>query len=268
MRQEQIDIAIKAFCNEFKDNPYLHRCEHSLHISLYNKLIKQFSEKFILNNNNNNNNNKLLTSYIHKEFPGRKKNHSSSHKLLPRTQIDVVVLKENQETNSISDFLNGNFEIDYAFEISLEYEMKHLCWDIFKFITGSNKSKDSKNYIIHLYNKNRTKKYFDKKNIDILLKNNTIKTDSIKGVEGCYYLIKLCMNYSKNKDVKDYEKILAIVKDFVKKKNEKYADENLLDTKENMQKKLQQMKFIFFDANPNSQIDNILTNIRILTDTQ
>lgn len=252
MRQEQVNIAIKTFCSKFIENPYLHRCEHSLHISLYNELITLCPKNFILNNDGT-----FLTNYIHKEFPGRKQTDTSTNDLVDRTQIDLVILAENQQTDSINDFLNGNFDIDYSFELALEYGIEHLCWDIFKFITGSNKSVNHNNYIIHLYNKIRSKKYFDKVKIDIMLSDNTTDIDLNNKFELCYYLIYLCINYSRNKEHKDYEEILAIVIGFVSKKNKKYNDKYLLEPKE-VQIILQKMKFIFIDANPQTMIEPLM----------
>lgn len=253
MRQEQVNNAIKNFCGNFIKNPYLHRCEHSLHVSLYNELIEQCSEKFICNNGE-----KYETNYIHKEFPGRKKTDTSTNKLVDRTQIDIVILAKKQQTDSVKNFLEGNFDIDYSFELSLEYGIRHLCWDIFKFITGSNKSIDHKNYIIHLYHKKHSNKYFDENKEMIMLNHNTIKTDLNKKFELCHYLIELCINYTKNKDDNDYEKILAIIMHFVKNKNKKYDDKYLLDSKEDMQEILQQMKFIFIDAYPQTKIEPLM----------
>ncbi len=93
-----------------------------------------------------------------------------------------------------------------------------------------------------------------------MLSNNTTKTDLNKGFEWCYYLIKLCINYSENPDPtdhKDYEKILTIVMDFVKEKNKKYNDTYLLEAKE-VQKILKKMKFIFIDANPQTNIGPLM----------
>lgn len=143
MTETQVNTAIKLFCDEFITNPYIHRCEHSLHISLYNYLIKEDLQSISLCEN-------FKTSFVHKEFPGRKTNEKSENKV-DRTPIDIVVLSEHQKQVSINDFLEGNLIIDFAFEVSLEYGIEHLCWDIFKFIIGSNKSEGNKNFIIHLW---------------------------------------------------------------------------------------------------------------------
>lgn len=246
MMQEQVNTAIKAFYDEFNEKPYLHRCEHSLHISLYNKLIKKRPESFIFNNDK-----KLLTNYVHKEFPGRRKTDKSSN--LDRTQIDIAVLAENQHADSINDFLYGNFDIDYTFELALEYGIEHLSWDIFKFITGSNKSINHKNYIVHLYHKKHSTRNIDKIDNAINLNDRTIENDLNKSFEKCYYLIKLCINYSEKEYHKDYEKILEIVIDNVNNKNKKYDNTYLLETTD-VQQILKKMKFIFFNANPQTKI--------------
>ena len=249
MTQDLVKKAIQNFCTKFIENPYLHRCEHSLHISLYNELFKFYSNRLILNNNE-----RFSTNYIHKEFPGRKTD-TSKNNLVDRTQIDIVVLAKNQETNSINDFLLGNFEIEFSFELALEYGIEHLCWDIFKYITGSNKSRENKNYIIHLYNKEHSKKNLDNKEI------NTIDSNILSDIfESCYYLISLGIIYSKNKDEETYKKILDLILPQVYKKNIKYNEKNYnyLYEDENAKNVLQKMKFIFIAVSPK------LTEIKLM----
>jgi hypothetical protein len=256
MTQEQVNSAIKSFCNDFKENPYLHRCEHSLHISLYNKLMKVNCDKLSIKTDEN-----FITNYIHKEFPGRKKEKgkTSSSNLVDRTQVDIAVLAENQQIDSLNDFLEGNLDIDYCFELSLEYGIEHLCWDIFKFITGSNKSIDHKNYIIHFYHKSRSRKYFEQSKVDNLLNDNT-KGDNLNEIESCYYLVQLCINYAINKNQKIYEEILEIVINNVERKNQKYSKENYkyLYGDKDAKLILQNMKFILIDGNPKTQLKQLI----------
>lgn len=257
MKREQINVAVKTFCEKFREHPYLHRCEHSLHVALYNELSKLYPEGFSFNNDKT-----LQTNYVHKEFPGRKKGHASqsNKKLVDRTQIDIAILAKDQQCVLINDFLDGNLDIDYAFELALNYGIEHLCWDIFKFITGSNTSLNHKNYIIHFYNRERNRKYFDKHKIGLLLNDNKMELELNEKVEWCYYLIELCIKYATNKDQKDYDEIVKIVMKFVIKKNIKYDNRYLLDEKE-VQKILQEMKFVFIDVNSQTITSSSSINI-------
>jgi hypothetical protein len=219
MTQAQVNTAVNAFIQNFIDNPYLHRTEHSLHIALFEELFQQFPQTFEFYKDDKNNQ-IYNTNFVHKEFPGRKKDEKGNQsELVDRTQIDIVVLKK-QQAASIDNFLDGNLAVDFAFEMSLEAGIEHLCWDIFKFITGSNKSIGHKNYIIHLYHK---KHAFKDAKIDKYTMGNGGKlevSDLTKELEWCYYLIRLCIKYSQKQDNDDYEEIIKIIKDFVWKKNE------------------------------------------------
>ncbi|HOR40965.1 MAG TPA: hypothetical protein PLK02_05060 [Paludibacteraceae bacterium] len=255
MTQNQVHTAVQAFVQNFISNSYLHRCEHSLHIALYNELFLQAPQQFVFCQ-------KHQTNFVHKEFPGRKTTDApilTGRQLVDRTSIDIVVLSK-QQVNSIKDFLAGNLDVDFAFELSLEYGIEHLCWDIFKFITGSNRSIDSKNYIIHLYHKERVQSYFDTEKINgntMWNENGYIVENSLNNkVEWCYYLINLCIAYSQKTNNDDYDKIMAIIKHFVCKKYKSITTDNydnyLPDT-EFIKNILQNMKFIITDANPKKE---------------
>jgi hypothetical protein len=246
MKQNQVNNAVQRFIKNFKANPYLHRTEHSLHIALFNELFNESCPTtFMLHEN-------YQTNYVHKEFPGRRINTQLTvpeTKLGYETTIDIVVLEENQKKTSIKIFLDGDFDIDFAFELSLEYDIEHLCWDIFKFITGSNESYKHKNYIIHLYHRDHR---FDATKIQ---KKNQI-------IEWCYYLIQLCIKYSKNPNNDDYyTEIKTIIKRFVcKSKSNKITEANYdgyLPTDSSIQDVLKNMKFVLVSVNHNIDLRNI-----------
>jgi hypothetical protein len=266
MTQNQVNTAVKAFIKNFIDNPYLHRTEHSLHVALFEELFKESPQTFEFYDDKSNQTYK--TNFVHKEFPGRRANTQPTTpqtKLVDRTQIDIVVLKENQPETPINDFRDGNLDVDFAFEMSLEAGIKHLCWDIFKFITGSNKSIEHKNYIIHLYHENRVQQYFNKDKIqgDTMWSGERLCESALNmKIEWCYYLIQLCINYSQNQDTDSYTKIMAIInhfvckykKDKIKIEKDEIDYEDYLPTESYIQAVLKNMKFVMVDANPDTKL--------------
>jgi hypothetical protein len=98
------------------------------------------------------------TRIVHKGFPG-----NSTGVVAPfgkRTNFDLAVLEVDNACSLVpydgmlpdaNTFIQGNFKVDFGLELSLNYDIEHLCWDMYKFLTQVNKCNHL--YIIHLYNK-------------------------------------------------------------------------------------------------------------------
>jgi len=132
-----VEFTINDFIKLFTENPFLHRCEHSIHCELYYMLLQ----------------NKLLNEYavvddfkirlIHKEWP-EYNIRSDKNK---RGETDIAILSPtNLKEYSINDYKNGTIEAPIAIELGLDYKYNHFEKDISKLIN----SNIYMGYIIHL----------------------------------------------------------------------------------------------------------------------
>lgn len=132
-----VDLTINKFVKLFSENPYLHRCESSIHCELYNMLIRNE----ILNKLGTIDDYKIRL--IHKEWPEYYALDGKSG----RGETDIAILSPtNLDKYNISDYKNGRIEAPIAIELCLNYKYNHFKGDVKKLINSS----VYKGYIIHL----------------------------------------------------------------------------------------------------------------------
>lgn len=158
-----LETAIDSLVDNFASEPYIHRCEHSLHCELYNMLIvhRALQGLYPLKNGaatKTKNLQGLSTALIHKEWPETKARPGKNGR---RGNFDLVILDPKEIRNStVTDFTAGRIppgQIPPAFvvEMGLNYTLeKHLRKDDFK-LTNSGFEKDSEckkyGYLVHLW---------------------------------------------------------------------------------------------------------------------
>jgi hypothetical protein len=140
-----LETAIDSLIDNFVKEPYMHRCEHSIHCELYNMLsvhralqgmypIKDTEHK---------------TTLIHKEWPETKPRPEKNGK---RGNFDLVILDpktildpENIR-NCKRDFIHGRIPPAFVVEMGLNYGLEHLTNDCYKLTNSECKN----GYLIHL----------------------------------------------------------------------------------------------------------------------
>ena len=132
-----VNLTVNKFIKLFSNNPYLHRCESSIHCELYNMLIRNE----ILNELG------TISGYkvrlIHKEWPEYNAREGKSG----RGETDIAILSPtNLDKYNINDYKKGRIEAPIAIELGLNYKYNHFKGDIKKLVN----SKVYKGYIVHL----------------------------------------------------------------------------------------------------------------------
>ncbi|QLY40653.1 hypothetical protein HF295_07260 [Hujiaoplasma nucleasis] len=147
---EIVEKEIRNFINDFKEIPFKHRVEHSLHCELFNRLVRhdELSQYYNLTDGS-------TTQVIHKEWPASKLKESDTR----RGNIDLVVLTQDSiENSNLKDFRLGNIDPFIAIELGLNYNIDHMKNDIEKLKTANSE----KSYIIHLDNKDHQNETYEK----------------------------------------------------------------------------------------------------------
>jgi hypothetical protein len=124
-----VEAAIDELIDEFLDNPYLHRVEHSLHIRLYELLVKHaiFSKPCPIGSTGR------ATQLIHKEWPETVPRSNKSG----RGNFDLVILAPNQLLKAdLVQFVGGHIEAAIAIEVGLNYGYIHLANDHNKLLSS------------------------------------------------------------------------------------------------------------------------------------
>jgi hypothetical protein len=137
----EVDAAIDALILEFLDSPYLHRREHSLHVSLCALLKNRGSlgERFPIGANLD------FTQLVHKEWP---ETYARPEKGNRRGNFDVVVLSPRLLATcpTIEDFREGRLAPPFVIELGLDYGIRHIARDARKLIN----SRPYRGYLVHL----------------------------------------------------------------------------------------------------------------------
>ena len=137
-----LDTVINTLIDNFMCEPYLHRCEHSIHCELYRMLsaCRVFQGAYKLKGDE-----ERSTTLIHKEWPetiARPENDGR------RGNFDLAILSPNDISEStVSDFTSGRITPDFVVEMGLNYPLEHLLRDIEKL----KNSNCEKGYLIHLW---------------------------------------------------------------------------------------------------------------------
>ncbi len=136
--KEILETAIDSLIDNFIKEPYIHRCEHSIHCELYTMLSvhRVLQGLYCLREENR------KTTIIHKEWP--EKIPRPKHR---RGNFDLAILNpEIMSSHSISDFCKGRIPPAFVVEMGLNYKLDHLVGDAAKL----KNSKCKHGYLVHL----------------------------------------------------------------------------------------------------------------------
>lgn len=139
--QSATDRAVSALVDEFRQKPYLHRVEHSLHARLHALLTSEsiLSQEVELQGGQR-------TQLVHKEWPETTPRDSATQ-ARHRGLFDLAVLAPTQLTHaSLDQFRQGRISPPIAIEVGLDYGLRHLKQDIEKL----KNSEVPCSYIVHL----------------------------------------------------------------------------------------------------------------------
>ncbi len=136
-----VERTITTVVEQFIQDPYLHRVEHSLHAELY-RLLKQepiLAQPVRLRTGE-------LTQLVHKEWPEthpRQKEGAFG----PRGLFDLAVLAPVQvQRASLEQFTAGRIAAPIAIEVGLDYGLRHLQQDLAKVLNSRVRGP----YLLHL----------------------------------------------------------------------------------------------------------------------
>jgi hypothetical protein len=134
-----VEQSIDQLSQEFREFPYLHRVEHSIHCQLFHIMMshEELAQRVPLGND------RAETQLIHKEWP-----ESTAREGRRRGNFDLAVLPPRllKECPTIAEFREGRLEAPIVIEMGLDYDAEHLVGDIKKLIN----SKPKHGYLIHL----------------------------------------------------------------------------------------------------------------------
>jgi len=157
-----LETAIDSLVDNFAREPYIHRCEHSIHCELYNMLVvhRALDGLYLLNNEGR------RTTLIHKEWPETKPRPEKKGR---RGNFDLAILDPAEILSStVKEFTEGRITPAFVVEMGLNYPLDHLRDDDDKLEnSGFNKKNSGCNkhgYLIHLWqpHKGITKKDVEK----------------------------------------------------------------------------------------------------------
>lgn len=117
-----VDRAITGLVNQFVEDPYLHRVEHSLHTLLHSLLKQQpeLADAVPLSTQPH------RTQLVHKEWPETIADHGSNG-AVKRGNFDIGLLTPDQVRKAtLKQFRAGRIDVALAIEVGLDYGFKHL----------------------------------------------------------------------------------------------------------------------------------------------
>ncbi|MDR0832160.1 MAG: hypothetical protein LBM99_04625 [Bacillales bacterium] len=139
-----VEEAIVEFVEGFREHPFLHRVEHSLHCELFKILSskEELSKHYSLSSGQ-------TTQLIHKEWPNALYVVGNGR----RGNIDISIFEPSTiEGIGLDDFKLGNKIPEYVIELSLNYDIDHLENDVRELNELLDNNPNVNAYIIHLYN--------------------------------------------------------------------------------------------------------------------
>ena len=139
--KDVLESSINALIKEFIEQPYKHRCEHSLHCELYNMLMEHQSLQGVFQLKGT----AYGTILLHKEWPETIARPEKNNR---RGNFDLAILDPNSVSRcSLKDFNKGLIKPDFVVEMGLNYDLEHLKNDANKLANSDCKH----GYLIHLY---------------------------------------------------------------------------------------------------------------------
>lgn len=138
-----LETAIDSLIDNFLREPYMHRCEHSIHCELYNMLSVHRALQGLYRIKDSEYN----TTLIHKEWPETNPRKRENGEYRKRGNFDLAILdpKTIQEFD-LEAFSDGRIPPSFVVEMGLNYDLEHLTNDCYKLTN----SKCKNGYLIHL----------------------------------------------------------------------------------------------------------------------
>ena len=138
-----VDRVLVKVVDSFREDPYRHRVEHSLHAELWS-LLKQ---QPLLEGDHLLNDGRTRTQLIHKEWPETIPRTREDGNPRPRGLFDLAVLCPDQvRAASVSQLSFGRIAAPIVIEVGLNYGLKHLSDDAHKL----RNSQVCAPYLLHL----------------------------------------------------------------------------------------------------------------------
>lgn len=138
-----LESSIKSLVDNFVKQPYIHRCEHSIHCELYNMLMGHRGLQGVYSLGGNDR--QYATALIHKEWPETVARPEKNNR---RGNFDIAILNPDSIAKSnLKDFTKGLIKPDFVIEIGLNYGLDHLSQDDSKLVN----SECGNGYLIHLW---------------------------------------------------------------------------------------------------------------------
>ena len=135
-----LETAIDSLVDNFAREPYIHRCEHSIHCELYNMLIVHRALQGLQPLKNEG----RRTALIHKEWPETKPSPGKKG----RGNFDLAILDPGKIKNcELIAFTKGLIRPAFVVEMGLNYGLSHLQNDNRKLYNSECKD----GYLVHLW---------------------------------------------------------------------------------------------------------------------
>ncbi len=140
--KEILETAIDSLIDNFSREPYIHRCEHSIHCELYTMLTVHRALQGIYPLKSSDNRG---TTLIHKEWPETNVRPEKSGR---RGNFDLAILDPKDiPKHTVEDFTKGFIRPAFVVEMGLNYGLAHLSSDDAKL---ANSGCDH-GYLVHLW---------------------------------------------------------------------------------------------------------------------
>jgi len=158
-----LESSIRSLIDNFAKQPYIHRCEHSIHCELYNMLMGHRGLQGVYHLSENEH--QYATALIHKEWPETVARPEKNNR---RGNFDIVILSPASiAKSSIEDFTKGLIKPDFVIEIGLNYKLNHLSQDDLKLVN----SECDYGCLIHLWQPHKGIKNSELENLKAWLPN-------------------------------------------------------------------------------------------------
>jgi len=137
-----LEAAIDSLIDNFAREPYIHRCEHSIHCELYNMLNVHRALQGLYRLKGHR---RRSTTLIHKEWP---ETNARPEKQGRRGNFDLAILDPKRITkHTVEDFTAGRIRPAFVIEIGLNYGLDHLRDDDRKLKNSGCRD----GYLLHLW---------------------------------------------------------------------------------------------------------------------
>ncbi len=148
---EAVERVLDGVVDAFREQPYLHRVEHSLHAWVWSLL----TQEPVLRGEVPLKDGRTLTQLVHKEWPETYPRPNEDGNPGPRGLFDLAVLSPEQvQQADLQQFVFGRIEAPIVIEVGLDYGCDHLSDDAGKLLNSRVRAP----YLLHLSRLTDTKR--------------------------------------------------------------------------------------------------------------